>query len=101
MITFKEQQKKLTDSQHKLAVWEFLYAHLDTNYISKDGRTVEKALRVPDCLVELVPEDAIEDILRFISDGPITEFRDAITDIENQVLDLGDTENGTSGKQQE
>lgn len=101
MTTFKEQQKKLTDSQHKLAVWEFLYAHLDANYISKDGRTVEKALRVPDCLVELVSEDAIEDILRFISDGQITKFRSDIAAIENQVLTTEEPENGTSGKQQE
>jgi hypothetical protein len=101
LTTFKDQQKKLTDCQHKLAVWEFLYAHLDTNYISKDGRNVEKALRVPDCLVELVPEDAVEDILKFISEGPIAEFQGSIDAIENQVLGTEELENGTSGKQQE
>lgn len=97
MTTFKEQQKKLTDSQHKLAVWEFLYSHLDTNYISKDGRNVEKALRVSDCLVEMVPEDTIEDILKFISEGPITEFREHIENIENQEIGAKESDdNGTS-----
>ena len=99
MPTFKEQQKRLTASQHKLAVWEFLYSHLDTNYVSKDGRGVEKALKVPDCLVEIVPEDTIEEILKFISEGPIAEYKESIEGIENQEIGTKESEdNGTSGK---
>ena len=86
MATFKEQQEKLTHSQHVLAVWEFIYSYLDTNYISKDGRNVEKALRVLDCLVELVPEDTIEEVLQFISEGPISEYRKRIDAIQNQEI---------------
>lgn len=96
MATFKEQQEKLTEYQHRLAVWEFLYHHLDTNYVSKDGRGVEKALRVPDCLVDVVPEDAIEDILQFIGSGPVADFREKIESIQNQ--EIQEEDNGTSRK---
>jgi hypothetical protein len=89
LVTFKEHQKNLTNCQHQLAIWEFLYAHLDTNYISRDGRTVEKALRVSDCLVEIVPEDAVEEVLKFISEGPIKDYQERIEAIENQEIGKG------------
>lgn len=86
MPTFKEQQQALVQAQHELAVWEFLYSHLDDNYISKDGRTVERGLRVPGCLVDLVSEDTIDGILTNIGEEKIAKLRARIEEIENQEL---------------
>jgi hypothetical protein len=87
MPTLKEQIAQLTAAQHKLAVWEAIYAYLDANYVPRDSGSAQKAIRVSDCLVELVPSEIIEDILQTISDGPIKEFRDEIIEIEsNEVL---------------
>lgn len=94
MPTFKQQQAALVKAQHELAVWEFLYFHLDENYISKDGRVVEKGLRVPGCLVELVPEDTIDEILSLIGTEMVAELKATVEEIENQelvVLDKEDT----------
>lgn len=92
MPTFKEQQEALVKAQHELAIWEFLYFHLDSNYISKDGRTVEKGLKVPGCLVELVPEDAIDEVLGLIGTEMIANLKTAVEEIENQELVVIDKE---------
>ena len=93
MSTFKEQQQLLVRNQHLLAVWEFIYDHVDTHYISKDGRTVEKALRVPECLVDVVSEDTIEEVLQSISVGPIAALREGIKAIEDQEVVILDKDN--------
>lgn len=84
--TFKEQQKALVHAQHRLAVWEFLYAHLDDNYIKKDGRGVGKALRVPGCMEDMVPEETIDEILVSISAEKILVLQKQVNDIENTEL---------------
>ena len=86
MPTFKEQQQALIKHQHLLAIWEYVYEHLDDNYISKDGREVEKGLRAPGCLVDLVPEDVIDEVLMSISAGPIEELKKRVDNIQNQEL---------------
>jgi len=96
--TFKEQQESLVKSQHTLAVWEFLYAHLDDNYISKDGRNVEKALRVPECLIDIIPEDTIDEILTSISADQISVLRSKIEAIQNQELVILDKEDNDGKK---
>jgi hypothetical protein len=88
MPSLKEQIAALTTAKHKLAVWEVLYAHLDSSYVPKDSGVVQKAVRVPDCMVELVPPEIIEEILQTLSEGPIKELQDEINLIENQELVL-------------
>ena len=92
MPTLKEQLDTLTGLKHKLAVWEALYSLIDEQFIAKDGRAAQRAIRVPNCAVELVPEETIEDVLQAIGSGPIGELRKQIDDIENQeVVVLGET----------
>jgi hypothetical protein len=67
-----------------LSVWEALYAHLDESFVGRDGKLATKAIRVPDCAEEVVPEETIEDVLQAIGDGPISELREQITEMENQ-----------------
>lgn len=91
MATIKETIEKLVTLKHKLAVWEALHAHLEEFFISKDGRAAQKAIKVNDCAVAIVPEDTIEDILQGIGDGPIKELRSEVEDIETQqVVILGE-----------
>lgn len=85
MPTFKEQQQKLVDAQHKLAVWEFLFSVLDNDYVSKDGRQVEKAIKVPDCLVDIVSEDTIEEILSEVT-SHIQGYQGLVYKIENAEI---------------
>ena len=92
MPTFKEQQEALVRAQHELAVWEFLYAHLDEHYISKDGRAVEKGLKVPGCLVPMVQEDTIDDVLTAIGEEKVSLLRVRVEEIENQELVVLDKE---------
>lgn len=95
MPTFKEQQDSLVKAQHELAVWEFLYAHLDEHYISKDGRVVEKGLRVPGCLIPMVPEETIDEVLTAIGAEKVSLLRARVEEIENQelvVIDKEDTD---------
>jgi hypothetical protein len=91
LSTLKEQVEKLTALKHRLAVWEAAHAHLDEHFVAKDGRTAQKAIRVPNCSVEVVPEETVEDVLQAIGDGPIAELKAQIEEIENQqVVVLGE-----------
>ena len=91
MSTLKEQLERLTALKHRLAVWEAIHHHLDENFVAKDGRGALKAIRVPDCQVEVVPEETIEDVLQAVGDGPIAELKAQIDEIENQqVVVLGE-----------
>ena len=95
MPTLKEQQEALTKAQHHLAVWELLHYYLDTNYVTKDGRNPEKAIKVPDCLKAVVDEDTIEEILASIGTGPIQDLKQRIESIENMevvVIDKGESD---------
>lgn len=84
MTTLKEELQKLTALKHRLAVWEAVHSHLDDTLIGKDGRGAMKVLKVSDCLTEVVSEDTVEDVLQTIGDGPITELKKQISDIEGQ-----------------
>lgn len=88
MPTFKEQIASLTAAKHRLAVWEMLYAHLDSNYVPKDSGTVQKAIRVADCPVDIVPSEVIEGVLQELSDGPIKDLHDEIVEVEGQEVVL-------------
>jgi hypothetical protein len=86
--TLKEQQEALVISQHRLAVWEVLYQYLDSTYVPREGCQAEKAIRVPDCIRQIVNEDTIEEILGQISGGPINDLKKRINDIENMEVVL-------------
>lgn len=83
--TVQEQIKALTEAKHRLAVWEAVFQYLD-DFISKDGRATQKAIRVPDCLVEIVPEDLVDEVLQTIADSHIKQFKQQIFDIEQRKL---------------
>ncbi len=86
LLTFKEQQKALTESQHKLAVWEFLYKFLDENFIARDGGNPKKAIKAYDCLIEIVPEDIIEDVLQYLAEDKIAPIQQTIKTINDQEM---------------
>jgi hypothetical protein len=92
--TFKDQQQKLVSAQHQLAIWEFLFSVLETDYVPRDGQPgAKKALRVPDCLVAIIPEDTIEAVIQEIAQGPIAKFKKEIDEINGQemvILEKGD-----------
>lgn len=77
---------ELVQLKHRLAVWEAMTTFLDDNFLSKDGRSAPKAIKVPDCLIELVPEDTIESVLLAVGEGPIAEIKALIDKIENQEV---------------
>lgn len=91
MPTLKEQMEELTALKHRLAVWETVHEFLEDNFVSKDeGRPAQKAIRAEDCLIEMVPEETIEDVLQTIGDGPITELRARIAEVEGREVVLGE-----------
>ena len=91
MAKLRDQLEQLTKLKHRLAVWEAVHEMLDENFTTKDGRKAGKAIRVPNCPVEVVPEETVEDVLQAIGDGPITELRSQIVSIEDQeVVVLGE-----------
>lgn len=77
----------LTSSQHQLAVWEALYRFLDENFIAHDGGEPKKAIMAHDCLIQVVPEDILEDILNNLSQEKIVPLQKAIKEInEHEVV---------------
>jgi hypothetical protein len=85
MATLKEQVEEITKLKHRLAVWEAIHYLVDEKFISKDGRKAS-AVRVPNCAVEIVPEEMVESVLQAIGDGPIAELQEQINTIENQEV---------------
>lgn len=98
MPTLKESIDQLTRRKHRLAVWEAVSAFLDENFLSKDGRSAPRALKVPDCLIELVPEETIESVLQAIGEGPVADLQQEIMMIENQEVVILSGENSTNGE---
>lgn len=92
MATFKEQMDYMVRLKHQLAVWEVLASYLDENFVSTDGRKQAKAIRVPGCVVEVVPEDTIVSIFQSLGYGPIHQLKTEIDMIESQevVIITGD-----------
>ena len=86
MPTFKEQQSILTEAQHQLAVWEALYRFLDENFIARNGNTPKKAIMAHDCLVQVVPEDTLEEILKSLAQEKITPLQQTIQSINDQAV---------------
>ena len=85
MPTLRDHLQQLTSLKHRLAVWEAAFAYLDDTFISKDGREA-KALRVPGCTEELVPESAIEEVLKTITKEYIEVLQREAEKAEKQDL---------------
>jgi len=91
MPTLKDQLEELTRLKHRLAVWEAIHAVMSERFLSKDGRHAPGGIRVPNCPVELVTEDTVEDVLQNIAEGPISDIQTQIDEIEGQeVVVLGE-----------
>jgi hypothetical protein len=91
MPTLKNQIDEMTRLQHRGAVWEAIHHLMSERFLSKDGRPAPEGIRVPNCAIELVPEEAIEDVLQTIAEGPITDIQAKIDEIESQeVIVLGE-----------
>lgn len=86
MSTLKEQLEELTKLKHRLAVWEAIHYLVDEKFISKDGKRGVSAIRVPNCVVEVVHEEMVESVLQEIGDGPIAELQAQVDSIENQQV---------------
>lgn len=84
MATLKEQLEELGSKRRRLAVWEMLHAHLDENFVPRDGGRAPKAIKLDDG--DLVPEDIIEDVIQALGDGPIATLKGEISAIENQEV---------------
>lgn len=88
MTTFKQQQQRITDLKHELAVWEMLFNHLDSDFTSKDGRGVKHVLVAEGCLETRVPEAVVEHVLRTIHEDKMQTLQQEIDAIENQEMVL-------------
>lgn len=87
-MTLKEQVEKLRGLKRRLAIWEAMHQLMDDKFISKDGGKVG-GIREP-TTGDTVSEDEIEDVLKTLVEGPITEIRSEISMIESQeVVVLG------------
>jgi hypothetical protein len=86
MPTLKDQIEERTRLQHRLAIWEAIHHLMSERFLSKDGVKADSGIRVPNCTVELVPEETIEDVLQHIGDGPIADIRALIDQIEGQEV---------------
>lgn len=86
MPTLKDQIEERTKLQHRLAIWEAIHQLMSEKFLSKDGRPAASGIRVPNCVIELVPEEAIEDVLQTIGEGPIADIQSEINQIDGQEV---------------
>lgn len=86
MPTLKQQIEERTKLQHRLAIWEAIHHLMSERFLRKDGRPASEGIRVPNCPIELVPEESIEDVLQAIGEGPIAEIQSLIDEIEGQEV---------------
>ncbi len=83
-MTLKEQVEKLRLLRRRLAIWEAMHHLMDDKFITKDGGKVS-GIKEPDT-GDIVSEDEIEDVLKALVDGPISEIKAEISEIESQEV---------------
>lgn len=81
--TLKQQFEQLKILRRRLAVWEAIHHITDEKFISKDGSKVS-GLKADSG--DMVSEDEIEDVLKQIAEGPITDLKAEIETIEQQEV---------------
>lgn len=90
-MTLKEQVEKLRALKRRLAIWEAMHHLMDDKFISKDGGRKVGGIREPDT-GDVISEDEIEDVLKALVEGPISEIRAEISSLEDrEVVILGDS----------
>ena len=84
-MTFVEHVKKLRALKRRLAIWEAMHRLMDDKFISKDGSTKVSGIREADT-GEIVPEAEIEDVLKEIAEGSISELQAEIRVMESAEI---------------
>jgi hypothetical protein len=83
--------EKLKSLKRRLAVWEAMHRLMDDRFIGKDSKGKVGGIKEPET-GDIVSESEIEDVLRTIAEGPITELRTEIASLESsEVVILGST----------
>lgn len=72
-ITFEEGSKLIVHNQHRMAVYEMLMAHLQ-DYMMSDTSDEAKVLRLDDCLVPVVGEDVLDEVMQTLDDERCSSF---------------------------
>lgn len=90
LMTFKEQLAKLRELKRRLAIWEAMHHLMDDKFISKDGSKVG-GIREPET-GDTISEDEIEDVLKAVVEGPISEIRAEVEVLENTEVIFGKKE---------
>lgn len=83
-MTLKDQVEKLRLLKRRLAIWEAMHHLMDDKFITKDGGRVG-GIKEPET-GDIVSEDEIEDVLKALVEGPITEIRVEIQSVESQEV---------------
>lgn len=93
IMTYKRLQETLAGLRDQLAVWEYLHAHIEDVFVSKDNRPPKKSL-CPDDSVRKIKETQFEEVLEAIGTGPVKELQEKIAALEEQamIIDVENTE---------
>lgn len=67
-------------------MWEALYKFLDDKFVAHDGGKPAMAIAVPDCLIEVVSQDTLEEVLSAISQEKILPLKSTLDQINNQEM---------------
>lgn len=81
--------EKLRSLKRRLAIWEAMHRLMDDKFIGKDSKGKVGAIREPET-GDIVSESEIEDVLKTIAEGPITDLKTEIASLESsEVVILG------------
>jgi hypothetical protein len=89
-MDFKGHVDRLRSLKRRLAIWEAMHHLMDDKFIGKDGgKGKVSGIREPET-GEMIPENEIEDVLKTLAEGPISEIRAEIASLEtSEVVILG------------
>ena len=88
MATLREIQQRLHSLNRRLAVWENIIQYLEQNFLPQDGEAAKLVLRSPACPAEFerVLEEDIEEAIKSIIEGPLSELREEIQQREGREV---------------
>jgi hypothetical protein len=80
----------LRSLKRRLAVWEAMHKLMDDKFIAKDGNSKVGGIREPET-GDIISEDEIEDVLKTLVEGPISEIKTEISTLESgEVVVIGE-----------
>jgi hypothetical protein len=81
---------RLRSLKRRLAIWEAMHHLMDDKFIGKDGSKGKVGgIREPET-GDVIPENEIEDVLKTVAEGPISDIRAEIALLESsEVVILG------------